>query len=195
MRIHNPRPTWEDRSAIDVDRDFAKIYPLNGPRSATETPSEPYRLVGELAAPPTIVEAFAGVLLVAVEQGAFLLQRRDRLTTQNPGKTCIFGGKLRPSELPSGAAIRELAEETGICVGITQLLPLADYVEDRARVRTYRAVFVAMLDRVPSELRVGEGEGIEIVPITRAEKMESLTLLSREDIVIFLDYWYPGRAA
>lgn len=185
----------ENRSVFAVDQYYRKLLKLRSQPPPTSGVVEPYPVEGDADGEANFDHAFAGILVYCVEPGVFLLQQRDHLAPWNPNKISIFGGRLHDNEMPSAAAIRELFEETGIHVGITQLLPLLARREDRTRVAVFRVVYVVMLDRVPEQLRIGEGAGIIEVRTTKVEQLENLTMLSREDIIRFLDGWYPLRAA
>lgn len=183
-------PWWNDVTVPAVD----KLYPDVLTGSIRNGKAMPYPLVGE-AAPTPFDHAFAGVIPYVVESGSILLQQRDGATVWNPGKISIFGGRVVPGEIPSVTAVRELAEETGIVTTAAYPSPLRAYIENRVRVPVFRAIYVLMLDRVPPELRPGEGAGIIHVRVSKVDEVELLTMLSSEDIQIFLDHWYPRRAA
>ena len=139
--------------------------------------------------------AFAGIMIYIIELGVILLQRRDYGTDKNPGRLCIFGGKVMNGELLLAAALRELAEETGIITQADKLKIYRAYVEHRTPVPVFRGIYLLLLDRMPEELRVGEGAGIEAVRATRFEDLDDVTWLSREDIRMFLDDGHIRRVA
>jgi 8-oxo-dGTP diphosphatase len=62
----------------------------------------------------------ASTILVDSE-GRLLLQLRDGNTSRNPHTWCPPGGQVEPGEEPLEAAIRELAEETGLRVSTVDL--------------------------------------------------------------------------
>jgi 8-oxo-dGTP pyrophosphatase MutT (NUDIX family) len=182
-------------SVLDVDACYARLVGRQDFQNPHHSNVEPYPIVGENGDEATFDHAFAGIVLYAIEPGVFLLQQRNHLASWNPNKICIFGGKIGPNELPSAAAPRELAEETGILVSASQLLPLRAEIERRTPVPVFRAIYVVMLDRVPAEMQCREGVGILLARATEVERIENLTMLSREDIVLFLDHFHPRRVA
>lgn len=59
----------------------------------------------------------------------------------------------------------------------------------------FRAVYIYPLDKMPPNLRVGEGAAIVIVPLILVDRIDSLTWLSREDIELYRDRGDPRREA
>jgi len=69
----------------------------------------------------------AGILVI--QAGKFVLQERDdKPTIADPGMFSIWGGAAEGDETPAQAAIRELEEETGVKVALSDLKYLSDVV-------------------------------------------------------------------
>lgn len=68
----------------------------------------------------------AGVLLV--QDGHYVLQKRDHHSgIANPGMYSIWGGAFEGLESPEQAAVRELFEETGVVIGVVDLIFLTQF--------------------------------------------------------------------
>lgn len=72
---------------------------------------------------------FACVAVVGAD-GRLLLQERDEQAPVAPELWCLPGGGLEPGESPRAAAVRELAEETGLVVAEDELTWLGDFHVD-----------------------------------------------------------------
>jgi 8-oxo-dGTP pyrophosphatase MutT (NUDIX family) len=62
----------------------------------------------------------------AAEDAALILTRRSAALTNHPGQWALPGGRIEPGESPVEAALRELAEEVGLCLGPDRLLGCLD---------------------------------------------------------------------
>ncbi len=151
---------------------------------------------GELV-PPPIRDAATVILLRDSTDGGFevyLLRRLDTLVFA-PGAHVFPGGAVDPVDLGPGgtadddavrrAAVREVAEETGVTLDATALVPWARWVTPDVEPRRYDTRF--FLARNPSdqepgrdsEGRYGGGEAdadLWIAPATAVERHDAGTL-------------------
>ncbi|MEM1266034.1 MAG: NUDIX hydrolase [Pseudomonadota bacterium] len=98
-------------------------------------------------------------VLLRDAEGRFLLQLRDdRPDVLGGGMWGLFGGLIEPGEDLATAALREVAEETGMTLSAEELTPVAKTISEGAqRTRLYVA---ASSRRVgPGDIRLGEGAG------------------------------------
>lgn len=70
--------------------------------------------------------SFVCVALTGAD-GRLLLQERDEHAPVAPERWCLPGGGLEPGESPRAAAVRELAEETGLVVAEEELTCLGEF--------------------------------------------------------------------
>jgi histidinol-phosphate phosphatase family protein len=129
--------------------------------------------------PDAIVRTRAGVgVIIADERGHLLLERRS-----DCGLWGLPGGRIEPGESAEQAAVREVAEETGLVVSVTRLLGV--YSDPAERILTYRDNVVHLVDVIveaavqsgtlapsPESLELGyfapEALPAELVPPARA---------------------------
>ncbi len=112
------------------------------------------------------------IVLVRDGAGRVLLQLRDRRAgVAYAGYWAMFGGGVEAGETLRAAALRELAEETGLRPEPAALRPLARVISDAApRGRLY--VFGVDLDVAPGALRLREGAGFAFLdPVQFASLM------------------------
>ncbi len=64
--------------------------------------------------------------LIRVQQGRCLVIRRSATSKHNAGKWDFPGGKVDPGETLDGALIREILEETGLCVELETVVGAAE---------------------------------------------------------------------
>ena len=119
---------------------------------------------------PIVDETSAGGLFVTLQGGvhvAAVIARRNRAGRL---EWCLPKGHLEGDETPEQAAVREIAEETGIRGRVLRRLGVIDYWfsgEDR---RVHKVVHHFLLGAVDGELSVagdpdGEVEDVEWVPV------------------------------
>lgn len=152
---------------------------LSGDHGSERVPAPPggHRLRIELTEPaphanglPIIDETSAGGLIVTqhgLVQVAAIIARRNRAGRL---EWCLPKGHLEGQETPEQAAVREIAEETGITGRVRSRLGVIDYWfsgEDR---RVHKVVHHFLLSALGGELSVagdpdGEVEDVEWVPV------------------------------
>jgi 8-oxo-dGTP diphosphatase len=71
------------------------------------------------------------VLLIARVKGQVVVIRKNRPAWQ-AGRINFPGGKIEPNESPLEAAVREMAEETGVALTMDQLRPVGLMAKDGA---------------------------------------------------------------
>lgn len=119
---------------------------------------------------PVVDETSAGGLVVSLREGAYhaaVIARRNRAGRL---EWCLPKGHLEGAETPEQAAVREIAEETGIVGRVLRRLGSIDYWfsgEDR---RVHKVVHHFLLGATGGELSVagdpdGEAEDAAWVPV------------------------------
>lgn len=116
-------------------------------------------------------ETSAGGLVVSTVQGvhhAAVIARRNRAGRL---EWCLPKGHLEGVETPEEAAVREIAEETGILGQVLRRLGVIDYWFTGDDRRVHKVVHHFLLGAVGGELTVegdpdGEAEDVEWVPVT-----------------------------
>lgn len=119
---------------------------------------------------PVVEETSAGGLVVACElttPHAAVIARRNRAGRL---EWCLPKGHLEGAETPEEAAVREIAEETGIHGAIVQALGVIDYWFTGEDHRVHKVVHHFLLRATGGELSVagdpdGEAEDVAWVPV------------------------------
>lgn len=112
-----------------------------GPKSAAAS-SHPYKGRG----PRTVRETSAGGVAVRVidgEPNVAVIVRRNRTGRQ---ELCLPKGHLERGETAAQAAVREIAEETGIDAKVVCQITTVDYWFSGSRSRVHKAVHHFLLD-------------------------------------------------
>ena len=123
----------------------------------------------------------AGAIIQDPQTGYILLQHRDNNAPTNPNKWGLFGGHMEGDETPEVTARRELREELGIDVHISEVQHVHAYQRDAD---TYRYLFSVKLP-MDSKLVLGEGQGYAWVDPRKVFSYD-LTDTARHDLTQFL---------
>ena len=120
----------------------------------------------------------AGVILQD-HQGRILLQLRDiNDRTIGPGLWSFFGGHVEGNEDLRTAAVREMAEETGITLDPATLTPVA---RAQSMKGTQLYGFVATRPTNPSEITLGEGAGFAFLT---PDQIRGLTMIPAAGAIV-----------
>lgn len=119
---------------------------------------------------PVVEETSAGGLVVRQDDGlhvAAVIARRNRAGRL---EWCLPKGHLEGDETPEQAAVREIAEETGILGQIVRQLGVIDYWFTGDDRRVHKLVHHYLLGAVSGELTVegdpdGEAEDVAWIPV------------------------------
>lgn len=120
---------------------------------------------------PVVEETSAGGLVVRQDDGvhvAAVIARRNRAGRL---EWCLPKGHLEGDETPEQAAVREIAEETGILGQVVRQLGVIDYWFTGDDRRVHKLVHHYLLGAIGGELTVegdpdGEAEDVAWVPVT-----------------------------
>ncbi|TVQ56085.1 MAG: NUDIX hydrolase [Rhodobacteraceae bacterium] len=129
-----------------------------------------FAALGDWSAPGEA--AAAHVLLIDAERRLLLQLRDDRPGVAHPGLWCFFGGGVEPGEALRAAAVREVAEETGLTVDAAALTPLARVLSTWSPARRRLFVYAARVDAAPGDLRLSEGAGFAFVTPAQARRLD-----------------------
>lgn len=132
---------------------------------------DPSAARGVAPALPVVDETSAGGLVVAVIDGvhhAAVIARRNRAGRL---EWCLPKGHLEGDETPEQAAVREIAEETGIHGEVVRAIGTIDYWFTGDDRRVHKVVHHFLLDALGGTLTVegdpdGEAEDAEWVPLS-----------------------------
>lgn len=106
--------------------------------------------------------------------GRYLCQLRDEAPPDRPspwrlpGRWGLFGGAVEAGETARAAAVRELAEETGVAIAPADLRPLCKVALVSAPDRPLLYMFSAATTARPADLRLTEGSGFAFFSLSQA---------------------------
>jgi 8-oxo-dGTP diphosphatase len=121
-------------------------------------------------------------------RGRLLLQERDEHPVIDPEKWGPPGGHLEPGEDPAVGAARELLEETGVRLAVTDLhlwRTIEVFHEAYGSLDTM-AVYAAAVDLTDADIVCGEGRRIVFVEPAAARRLD-LTASASISVPGFLD--------
>jgi 8-oxo-dGTP pyrophosphatase MutT (NUDIX family) len=106
----------------------------------------------------------AVAVLLTNHQGELLLQLRDDAAPIAPNVWCTVGGAIDPGEVPEHAAVRELAEETGLRAPQLSLWWHGSLPKTVGPGMTQWWVYTGSTEATTDDVVVGEGADIRFVP-------------------------------
>lgn len=102
---------------------------------------------------------YAGGFVYNPQNNTALIHKRDGNTKQSPNMWAFFGGSVEECDSsPEECFLRELAEETGIEVGVQQVAPVCTYVSSKWN--RYRYIFYIESGIAIQDVVLGEGERV-----------------------------------
>ena len=117
------------------------------------------------------------------KHNAVLLHLRDGNTKINPNKWSLFAGACEAGETPLQTFVREIEEEIGLAIDPKEVKFLDEYFNDTTNV--FRHVYYIEKYVPLSELTLGEGAGMDWVPLEKAFDLD-LSEKSIKDLRRFL---------
>ncbi len=187
------------RDAADGSRARARRVPVPAPPGGHALHIDPRSRVGATPPPlPVVEEVSAGGLVVdAAADGprAAIIARRNR---GGRLEWCLPKGHLEGSETPEQAAIREIAEETGIEGVVQEPLGVIDYWFTGDDRRVHKVVHHFLLRATGGSLTVegdpdGEAEDVAWIPV--ADLAERLAYPNERRIALVARSVLDGRRA
>jgi 8-oxo-dGTP pyrophosphatase MutT (NUDIX family) len=139
----------------------------------------------QIASATTLVRAGVGVIIQS-DEGQVLLEKRS-----DCGLWGLPGGRIEPGESIVAAALREVKEETGLDIEITQLLGV--YSGPHDRIVTYPDNVVQLIDVILLASVISgvltcssESEALEFFRLNALPKEHEIVPPAREPIVDFV---------
>lgn len=126
-------------------------------------------------------------ILLETSDGKLIFQHRDNIPTiRDPGLVSTFGGHSEPEDInPVATAARELEEETGLKIDVSQFKLLATFEMQPALNTTTEYVYLVN-NIVSSTIDLREGQGVVVVSETDDFKLIPFAPFSRYLINL---YW------
>lgn len=126
---------------------------------------------------------YSGGFLYNPKTRSVLLHKRDAKTKDNPKQWAFFGGSSEASETSLDTFVREMKEELSIDITKDRVKPLCDYFN--AERRTHRNIFFVESDLKKEQMRLGEGEDFDWIPLDKVFEYD-LTEKTIRDLELFL---------
>ena len=105
--------------------------------------------------------------------GRVLLQLRDDIPGMAyPGRWSLFGGGVEPGETLRAAAVREVAEETGLALPPASLTPLGRILSRWGRSGLRLFVYAAPMPQGPETVRLDEGAGFALATPAQTDALD-----------------------
>ncbi|MCR4286340.1 MAG: UDP-N-acetylmuramoyl-L-alanine--D-glutamate ligase [Candidatus Kaiserbacteria bacterium] len=129
-------------------------------------------------------EFFASGFFYNEKEKSVLLHKRDNNTKINPNKWAFFGGGSEDGEEPVDTFVREIEEEIGVTLGLSEAIPLCDYRNDVLGI--HRHVFFVRKEIPKEEMNLQEGADFDWVPLNTVFNLD-LTDLTIKDLKFFIE--------
>lgn len=126
---------------------------------------------------------YSGGFLYNPKTNKIFLHIRDGNTKLNPNKIAFFGGLNEGNEMPYQCFKRELNEEIGLDVALSQIIYLDEYLNKEVNV--YRYIFYVESDIDKKELKLGEGADFDWFSFEVIES-QYITEKARKDLTNFI---------
>jgi UDP-N-acetylmuramoylalanine--D-glutamate ligase len=129
-------------------------------------------------------EFFASGFFYNEKEKKVLLHKRDNNTKINPNMWAFFGGGSEDGEEPVDTFVREIEEEIGVTLGLSEAIPLCDYRNDVLGI--HRHVFFVRKEIPKEEMNLQEGADFDWVPLDTVFNLD-LTDLTIKDLKFFIE--------
>lgn len=116
-------------------------------------------------------------VIIVDPSGKILLQRKDLGYKFGPGKWSLFGGHIERNETREEAMIREIREEIGTDIDLTNLKYFKNFIDEfmlKGNKKVDHEVFILNFDGDLSKIKLGEGAGFSLFEISELKKLDIL---------------------